>query len=136
MDQATNNLARWRNNIYLISQLIQNDVSSTKVRSFSNNLVSDLPFYSGSIVPETRSLSAIPLAERCCRLHRATRPLPRRRRFSISQSQPFRQRERQGACYHLDPEQPTSTVPGGYLTTPSIPLHLQLHRESWPRYSM
>ena len=40
MDQATNNLARWRNNIYLISQLIQNDVSSTKVRSFSNNLIS------------------------------------------------------------------------------------------------
>ena len=31
MDQATNNLTRWRNNIYLISQLIQNDVSSTKV---------------------------------------------------------------------------------------------------------
>ena len=43
MDQATNNLARWRNNIYLISQLIQNDVSSTKVRSFSDNIISDLP---------------------------------------------------------------------------------------------
>ncbi|KAF8161312.1 hypothetical protein B0H34DRAFT_654180 [Crassisporium funariophilum] len=34
MDQATDNLARWRSNIYLISQLIQNDVSSTKVRLF------------------------------------------------------------------------------------------------------
>lgn len=34
MDQATDNLARWRNNIYLIPQLIQNDVSSTKVRLF------------------------------------------------------------------------------------------------------
>lgn len=34
MDQATDSLARWRSNIYLISQLIQNDVSSTKVRLF------------------------------------------------------------------------------------------------------
>jgi len=34
MDQATDSLARWRNNIHLISQLIQNDVSSTKVRLF------------------------------------------------------------------------------------------------------
>ncbi|KAI9568768.1 hypothetical protein HD554DRAFT_2204817 [Boletus coccyginus] len=34
MDQATDNLARWRNNIHLIPQLIQNDVSSTKVRLF------------------------------------------------------------------------------------------------------
>ena len=34
MDQATNNLAHWRNNIHLIPQLIQNDVSSTKVRLF------------------------------------------------------------------------------------------------------
>ncbi|KAK0486164.1 hypothetical protein IW261DRAFT_1453979 [Armillaria novae-zelandiae] len=34
MDQATDSLARWRHNIYLISQLIQNDVSSTKVRLF------------------------------------------------------------------------------------------------------
>ncbi|KXN87483.1 Nicotinamide-nucleotide adenylyltransferase 2 [Leucoagaricus sp. SymC.cos] len=34
MDQAVDSLARWRNNIYLISQLIQNDVSSTKVRLF------------------------------------------------------------------------------------------------------
>ncbi|PPQ64927.1 hypothetical protein CVT26_015647 [Gymnopilus dilepis] len=34
IDQATDNLARWRSNIYLISQLIQNDVSSTKVRLF------------------------------------------------------------------------------------------------------
>jgi len=34
MDQATGSLARWRNNIHLISQLIQNDVSSTKVRLF------------------------------------------------------------------------------------------------------
>jgi len=34
MDQATDNLARWKNNIYLIPQLIQNDVSSTKVRLF------------------------------------------------------------------------------------------------------
>jgi len=34
MDQATDSLAKWRDNIYLISQLIQNDVSSTKVRLF------------------------------------------------------------------------------------------------------
>ncbi|KAJ3514757.1 hypothetical protein NLJ89_g2186 [Agrocybe chaxingu] len=34
MDQATDALARWRSNIHLISQLIQNDVSSTKVRLF------------------------------------------------------------------------------------------------------
>lgn len=34
MDQATDNLARWKHNIHLISQLIQNDVSSTKVRLF------------------------------------------------------------------------------------------------------
>ena len=34
MDQATDNLAKWRDNIHLISQLIQNDVSSTKVRLF------------------------------------------------------------------------------------------------------
>jgi len=34
MDQATDSLARWRKNIYLIPQLIQNDVSSTKVRLF------------------------------------------------------------------------------------------------------
>jgi len=34
MDQATDSLARWRDNIHLISQLIQNDVSSTKVRLF------------------------------------------------------------------------------------------------------
>ncbi|RDB25032.1 Nicotinamide/nicotinic acid mononucleotide adenylyltransferase 2 [Hypsizygus marmoreus] len=34
VDQATDSLARWRNNIHLISQLIQNDVSSTKVRLF------------------------------------------------------------------------------------------------------
>lgn len=34
MDQATDNLARWRHNIHMIPQLIQNDVSSTKVRLF------------------------------------------------------------------------------------------------------
>src|SRR5262245_60130156 len=34
MDQATDSLARWQHNIYMISQLIQNDVSSTKVRLF------------------------------------------------------------------------------------------------------
>ena len=34
MDRATDSLARWRNNIHLIPQLIQNDVSSTKVRLF------------------------------------------------------------------------------------------------------
>jgi len=33
IDQAVDSLARWRDNIYLISQLIQNDVSSTKVCS-------------------------------------------------------------------------------------------------------
>ena len=32
--QATEALARWRHNIHLIHQLIQNDVSSTKVRLF------------------------------------------------------------------------------------------------------
>ncbi|KAG2153272.1 hypothetical protein DEU56DRAFT_849273 [Suillus clintonianus] len=34
MDQAIDSLARWRNNIYPIAQLVQNDVSSTKVRLF------------------------------------------------------------------------------------------------------
>ena len=34
MDQAIDSLARWRHNIHLIHQLIQNDVSSTKVRLF------------------------------------------------------------------------------------------------------
>ena len=34
MDQATEALARWRYNIFFIPQLIQNDVSSTKVRLF------------------------------------------------------------------------------------------------------
>lgn len=34
MDQATEALARWRHNIFFINQLIQNDVSSTKVRLF------------------------------------------------------------------------------------------------------
>jgi nicotinamide mononucleotide adenylyltransferase len=32
LEQAIDNLQRWRSNIHLISQLIQNDVSSTKVR--------------------------------------------------------------------------------------------------------
>ncbi|KAL5532089.1 NMA1 [Sanghuangporus sanghuang] len=32
--QATDALAKWRHNIYIISQMIQNDVSSTKVRLF------------------------------------------------------------------------------------------------------
>jgi len=36
MDQAVDSLARWRDNIYLISQLIQNDVSSTKVCSLTS----------------------------------------------------------------------------------------------------
>ena len=34
MDQAIDSLSRWRANIHLIQQLIQNDVSSTKVRLF------------------------------------------------------------------------------------------------------
>jgi len=34
VQQATDSLARWRPNIHIISQLIQNDVSSTKVRLF------------------------------------------------------------------------------------------------------
>ena len=34
LSRATDNLARWRDNIHLISQLIQNDVSSTKVRCY------------------------------------------------------------------------------------------------------
>jgi nicotinamide mononucleotide adenylyltransferase len=34
MDQATDALARWRHNIFFVPQLIQNDVSSTKVRLF------------------------------------------------------------------------------------------------------
>ncbi|KAH8109000.1 hypothetical protein DFH11DRAFT_979472 [Phellopilus nigrolimitatus] len=34
MAQATDALAKWRHNIFLISQMIQNDVSSTKVRLF------------------------------------------------------------------------------------------------------
>ena len=34
MTQAIDALARWRSNIHLVSQMIQNDVSSTKVRLF------------------------------------------------------------------------------------------------------
>ncbi|KAI1788434.1 Nucleotidylyl transferase [Ganoderma leucocontextum] len=34
VDQAIDTLARWRHNIHLIHQLVQNDVSSTKVRLF------------------------------------------------------------------------------------------------------
>ncbi|KAI0251127.1 Nucleotidylyl transferase [Lactifluus subvellereus] len=34
MDNATETLARWLHNIFLVPQLIQNDVSSTKVRLF------------------------------------------------------------------------------------------------------
>ena len=34
MDQAIDALSRWRHNIHLIHQLVQNDVSSTKVRLF------------------------------------------------------------------------------------------------------
>lgn len=34
MDQAIDSLSRWRHNIHLVHQLIQNDVSSTKVRLF------------------------------------------------------------------------------------------------------
>ncbi|KAL0955860.1 hypothetical protein HGRIS_002062 [Hohenbuehelia grisea] len=34
MEQATDKLARWRDNIHMITQLVQNDVSSTKVRLF------------------------------------------------------------------------------------------------------
>lgn len=34
MDAATDSLSKWRHNIHLIHQLIQNDVSSTKVRLF------------------------------------------------------------------------------------------------------
>ena len=34
MDHATEALARWRHNIFFVPQLIQNDVSSTKVRLF------------------------------------------------------------------------------------------------------
>lgn len=34
LDQAIDSLARWRNNIYPIAQLVANDVSSTKVRLF------------------------------------------------------------------------------------------------------
>lgn len=32
--QAISTLSKWRNNIYFVSQMIQNDVSSTKVRFF------------------------------------------------------------------------------------------------------
>lgn len=42
MDQATDSLARWRSNIHLISQLIQNDVSSTKVLSRLSFLLPDM----------------------------------------------------------------------------------------------
>lgn len=52
MDQATDNLAKWRHNIYLINQLIQNDVSSTKVGVtlfyYSTSCLSFLRFGSSS----------------------------------------------------------------------------------------
>ncbi|KAH8595706.1 nicotinamide-nucleotide adenylyltransferase 2 [Bisporella sp. PMI_857] len=34
VDQAVSNLSAWKNNIYVIQQLVQNDVSSTKIRLF------------------------------------------------------------------------------------------------------
>ncbi|KAJ2924275.1 hypothetical protein H1R20_g12821, partial [Candolleomyces eurysporus] len=68
MDQATDNLAKWRHNIYLINQLIQNDVSSTKVRLFLRrglsvryllpNTVVDYIEQNGLYLDETASNSA------------------------------------------------------------------------------
>ena len=42
MEQATENLARWRNNICLINQLIQNDVSSTKVSDHAYSILTQM----------------------------------------------------------------------------------------------
>ena len=63
MDQATDSLARWRNNIHLISQLIQNDVSSTKVLHSWTTFVRHLIVTSliGAVVPEKGDVCAIPV---------------------------------------------------------------------------
>jgi len=34
IDEALQNLQPWKDNIYVIAQLIQNDISSTKIRLF------------------------------------------------------------------------------------------------------
>lgn len=71
MDQATDSLARWRSNIYLISQLIQNDVSSTKVRSLRFiRCILIKPFsLQGAPVLEKRPICSIPAAQLRGRLH-------------------------------------------------------------------
>jgi nicotinamide mononucleotide adenylyltransferase len=42
VDQAIEHLAKWKSNIHLISQLIQNDVSSTKVLCFLESMTMGL----------------------------------------------------------------------------------------------
>lgn len=50
MTQAIDSLARWRHNIVLIHQLIQNDVSSTKVRLFLRRGLSVRYLLPGAVV--------------------------------------------------------------------------------------
>jgi hypothetical protein len=66
MDQAVDSLARWRDNIYLISQLIQNDVSSTKVCMliFDTNASFNHHFWEGPPLLKERALRAIPATKR------------------------------------------------------------------------
>lgn len=75
MDQATDSLARWRNNIHLISQLIQNDVSSTKVQCSWAVFLHSLTLFLGAPVPEKGNVGAIPVTYCGRRLHRAAWPI-------------------------------------------------------------
>lgn len=88
MDQATDSLARWRHNIYLIPQLIQNDVSSTKVSAIicirSHSLIT--LFHIGSTIHSSGAVSAVLVANAGCQLHRTAWAL-RGGRHSVGQGQ-------------------------------------------------
>lgn len=40
MEEALSSLQRWRDNIFVIKQLVQNDISSTKIRQFRQSEMS------------------------------------------------------------------------------------------------
>lgn len=73
MDQATDSLARWRHNIYLIPQLIQNDVSSTKVNNNDSEICGPILtiWVTGSAVHSSGIVCAVLVANTGCRLHLA-----------------------------------------------------------------
>lgn len=60
MSAATDALAPWRHNIYLIPQMIQNDVSSTKVGKFLLAMTTNPIFRLGPIIPSSGAKCAVP----------------------------------------------------------------------------